>query len=157
MLRTALAGGTVATAGATAAAFGIPLLLAAVALRRPAAIPWAVGLTGAGYALGRAHHATVDGWAAVVGALLLLGAELAWWAAEEDRRIHTEAGVLLRRVSLLSALCVAAALTGVVLVGAAAVSASAGATLSVVGMAAAIGAVGVVLRLLHGAPRRSRS
>lgn len=157
MLRTALAGGSVATAGAVVGAFGIPPLLAAVAVRFTPAIPWAVGVTGAGYVLGRTHHTTVDGWAAVVGALLLLAAELAWWASEEDRRIHTERAVIVRRVVFLGALAAAAAVTGFVLVGAAAVSTPTGTTLSIVGMAAAIGAVGVVLRLLHGAPRRSRS
>ena len=152
-----LGGGAVGTAGAVVAALGVPPLLLAAAFRFTPVIPWAVGVTGAGYVIGRAHHATVDGWAAVVGALLLLAAELAWWAAEEDRRIHTERSVTVRRLALLTALTVATALVGVVLIGAAAVSTPAGATLSAVGMAAAVGAVGVVLRLLHGAPRRSRS
>ncbi|HVW88822.1 MAG TPA: hypothetical protein VHC01_05090 [Gaiellaceae bacterium] len=157
MLRTAAGGDAVGTAGAVVGALGVPPLLAAVAFRLAPAIPWAVGLTGAGYAIGRAHHATVDGWAAVMGALLLLAAELAWWAAKEDRRIRTERKVVLRRAGLIAALTSAAALTGVVLVGAAAVSTPAGAALGIVGMAAAIGAVGVVLRLLRGTPRRSRS
>lgn len=157
MLRTALGGGAVGTAGAVVAALGVPPLVIAAVFRFTPAIPWAVGVTGAGYVIGRTHHATVDGWAAVVGALLLLGAELAWWAAEEDRRIPAERGVTVRRLTLLAALTAASALVGVVLVGAAAVSTPAGTTLSVVGMAAAVGAVAVILRLLHGAPRRSRS
>jgi hypothetical protein len=157
VLRTALGGGAVGTAGAVVAALGLPSLVVAVAFRFTPAIPWTVGATGAGYVIGRAHHATVDGWAAVVGALLLLGAELAWWAAEEDRRIHAERAVVVRRLALITALTAATALVGVVLIGAAAVSTPAGATLSIVGVAAAVGAVGVVLRLLHGAPRRSRS
>ena len=73
VLRTALAGGTVGTAGAVIAALGIPPLLVSVLLRFTPAIPCAVGLTGAGYVVGRAHHTTVDGWAAVVGALLFAG------------------------------------------------------------------------------------
>lgn len=157
MLRTVLAGGTVGTAGAVVGALGLPPLLAAVALRFTPLIPWAIGLTGAGYVIGRAHHTTVDGWAAAVGALLLLAAELAWWAADEDRRIHTERAVVMRRVVFLVALTAAAALTGLVLVGAAAISTPTGTAVSIVGMAAAVGAVGVVLRLLHGGPRRSRS
>ncbi|HVU79349.1 MAG TPA: hypothetical protein VHC67_17375 [Gaiellaceae bacterium] len=157
-LRTSLGGGVAGDAGAVVALAGLPVLLATASLRFAPGIPWAVGLSGAGYAIGRAHHGTVDGWAPVVGALLLLAAELAWWAAEEDPRIHTEPAVVLRRAGLLAVLAGAAALTGFVLVGAAAVSTSAGVALSALGMAAAIGAVAVVLRLLHGAPpQRSRS
>lgn len=69
---------------------GLVLLAAAVAFRVPLLVPWAVAATGGGYVATRTGHHVVDGWAAVVGAALLLAAELAFWSAGEDARIHAE-------------------------------------------------------------------
>lgn len=106
-------------------------------------------LVGAGYVLARAHHSVVDGWAAIVGAGLLLAAELAFWSIESDRRIHEERPLVVWRSLTLTALVVTAALFGFLLVGAAAVSAAAGLLLTAVGVAAAVGSVAVVLRLVR--------
>ena len=95
-------------------------------MRFPFAIPWAVLLAGAGYVVARVHHSVADGWAAVVGAALLLAAELAAWSIASDGRIHEERAVVLRQSVTVAALVVAAALVSFVLVGAAAVSAAAG-------------------------------
>jgi hypothetical protein len=121
-----------------------------VALRLPAAIPWAVALAGGGYLVGREHHRLVDGFAALVGAALLLAAELASWSIDDDARIHAERAVVVRQAVAVAALVAASALVSFVLVGAAAVSASAGLVLTAVGIVAALGAVSVVLRLLRG-------
>lgn len=129
---------------------GLLALVAAVLVRLAPLIPWAVGLAGAGYVIGREHHRVVDGWAAVVGAGLLLAAELAAWSITHDRRIRVERPVVVRQTVALVLLVAAAALLSFVLVGAAAVSASAGLALTAVGVAAAVAAVSVVLRLVRG-------
>ena len=99
--------------------------------------------------IAREHHAVVDGWASVVGAALLLAAELAAWAIERDRRIREEHTVVMRRVVTLAAVVASSALLGFVLVGATAVSTSAGIALTAIGVSAAVASVAVVLRLLR--------
>ena len=59
-------------------------------LRWPSLVPWAIFVTGAGYVGGRAGKNVVDGWAAAIGVLLLLAAELAIWSIEHDARIAEE-------------------------------------------------------------------
>jgi hypothetical protein len=123
------------------------VLALGIALRFSLAIPWAVALTAAGYVLVREHRSAVDGFAAVVGALLLLAAELATWSIEHDARIHEERPLVVRRAATIAVVVAGSALAGFVLVGAAALSTSAGLALTAVGVAAAVAAVGVILRL----------
>lgn len=147
---TGTGGGALASVGGTLGAGGALLLAGGIAVRFAALVPWAVAFTGIGYVVGREHHRVVDGWAALVGAALLLAAELAAWSIEHDRRIHEERAVVMRRAAAVSGLVAAAALVSFVLVGAAAVSTSTGLALTAVGVAAAVAAVSVVLRLLRG-------
>ena len=142
-------GDTVASAGGTLAGVGTVALAVGVVLRFSVAVPWAVLLAGAGYVVARAHHTVVDGWAAAIGAALLLAAELAAWSIASDRRIHTERMLVLRQSLTIAVLVVASGLVSFVLVGAAAVSAAAGLLLTAVGVAAAVGAVAVILRLVR--------
>ena len=142
-------GDTVASAGGGIAAFGTAALVAGLAFRFPIAVPWSVLLVGAGYVLARIHHTVVDGWAAVVGGALLLAAELAFWSIASDRRIHEERALVLRQAVTVAGLVGAAALVSFILVGAAAVSAAGGLVLTAIGVAAAVGAVAVVLRLVR--------
>ena len=128
---------------------GTAVLVAGLVLRFPLAIPWAVLLVGAGYVLARVNHPVVDGWAAVVGAGLLLAAELAFWSIASDRRIHEERALVIHQAVTVAALVGAAALVSFILVGAAAVSATGGLLLTGIGVAAAVGAVAVVLRLVR--------
>jgi hypothetical protein len=141
-------GDTVASAGGAVAGVGTVALAAGLLLRFPVAIPWAVMLAGSGYVLARTHHSVVDGWAAVVGGALLLAAELAAWSLAGDRRIHEERPVVIRQSLTVVALVVSATLVSFVLVGAAAVSATAGLLLTAVGVVAAVCAVGVFLGLV---------
>jgi hypothetical protein len=147
---TATGGGTLASVGGTVAVAGALGLAAAVLARFAPLIPWAVGLAGVGYVIGRQHHSVVDGWAAAVGAALLLAAELGAWSIAHDSRIREERQVVVRQTVALALLVGTAALVSFILVGAAAVSASAGLALTAVGVAAAVAAVSVVLRLLRG-------
>jgi hypothetical protein len=142
-------GDTVASAGGAVAGVGVVALVAGIVLRLPFAIPWAVLLAGAGYVVARVHHSVADGWAALVGAALLLSAELAAWSIASDTRIQEERAVVLRQSSTVAALVVGAALVSFLLVGAAAVSATAGLVLTGFGVAAAVGAVTVILRLVR--------
>jgi hypothetical protein len=131
------------------AACAAALLLAGLVLRRPLTIPWAVLLTGAAYLVGREGSSVVDGGAAIVGALLLLAAELGSWSIEHDARIQAEPQLVRRRAATVSLLVAGALLINFLLLGAAAVSASAGLVLAVAGVAAAVAAVAIVLRMVR--------
>jgi hypothetical protein len=142
-------GGTLPHVGAIVAGGGALLLAIGLVLRLPAMVPWAVALAAFGYVIGREHRHAADGWAAVVGAALLFAAELAAWSIDDDRRIREEPALVLRHAAAVAGLVAAAALVSFVLVGAASISASSGLLLTAVGVAAAVSAVAVVLRLLR--------
>ena len=118
--------------------------------RLPLTIPWAVLLTAAAYVVGREGSPVVDGGAAVVGVLLLVAAELASWSIGEDPRIRAEPSLVLRRALTIGALVAGALVLDVLLLGAAAISSSSGVALAAVGVAAAVGAMVVVVRLVRG-------
>lgn len=126
---------------------GIAVLVVGLVLRWPTTIPWAVLLVGAGYLAGREGRSLVDGWAAAVGVLLLVTAELATWSIDHDARIRSERALLIRRGATLAGLACVALLVNFLLLATAAVAASAGVVLAAIGVAAAVAAVAVVLRL----------
>lgn len=132
-----------------AGALALLLLGAGLVLRWPGMVPWTVVLTGAAYLSAREGRSLVDGWAAVVGVALLVSAELASWSIEHDARIRSEPSLVVRRVLILAALAAVALLVDFLLLGTAAVAASAGVLLAAVGVAAAVTAVAVVLRLVR--------
>jgi hypothetical protein len=142
-------GGRLATFGAVVGALGLGLLVVGLVLRWPTTIPWAVLLVGGGYVLSRAGDSVVDGWAAAIGVLLLLAAELASWSIDHDARIAAERSLILRRIATLSALVAGALLVNFLLLATAGISASSGVLIAAVGVAAAVAAVTVVLRLLR--------
>ena len=80
---------------------------------------------------------------------LLLAAELASWSIEHDARIRSEPSLIVRRDATLAGSTAVALLVNFVLLATAAVSASAGILLAAVGVAAAVTAVAVVLRLVR--------
>ena len=110
-------------------------------------VPWAVIATAAGYLAVRVGNDSVDGWAAVVGVLLLLAAELAAWSIDADPRIRAERALVVRRALTLAGLCAAALVANFLLLATTALTASAGALLALLGTTAAVVAVAVVLRL----------
>ena len=118
-------------------------------------MPWGIAAAAAGYVTTRSGRHVVDGWAAVVGAALLLAAELAFWSAGEDARIHVERAVVLRRAAATGALVLTALLAGFLLLAAAAVSSASGVAVATAGVAAAIGAVALALRLLRALEART--
>jgi hypothetical protein len=135
--------------GAVAGGFGLALLVAGLVVRWPLTIPWSVLFAGGGYLLAREGNQSVDGWAAAIGVLLLLAAELASWSIEHDARIKADRSLVLRRIATLTGLVAAALLVNFMLLATAGLSASAGVLLAAVGVAAAVAAVAVVLRLLR--------
>jgi hypothetical protein len=143
-------GGRLASLGAVVGALGLALLVVGLLLRWPMTIPWSVLLAGGGYLLAREGNPIVDGWAAAIGALLLLAAELASWSIEHDARIKAERSLVVRRIATLIALIVASLVINVILLGTAGLSTSAGVLVAAAGVAAAVAAVAVVLRLLRG-------
>lgn len=131
-----------------ATVLALVLLSLGLILRWPNTIPWALVFAGAGYVATRGGESLVDGWASVVGVLLLLTAELASWSIEHDARIRTEPALILRRAATVAALCMAALLVNFILLAAAGVSSSAGIPIAAAGVAAAVTAVATVLRLV---------
>jgi hypothetical protein len=137
--------GALALAGA---ALSLALLALGLVLRWPNTIPWAIALCAAGYVAAREGSRLVDGWATVVGVLLLLSAELASWSIEHDARIRAEPALTARRIATIAGLCLAALLVNFILLAAAAVASSAGVVIAAAGVAAAVTAVATVLRLV---------
>jgi len=132
-----------------AAALALALLAFGLVSRFASTIPWAIVLVGSAYLIGREGNPVVDGGAAVVGALLLLSAELASWSIGENPRIQAEASLVIRRAVAIGTLVLGALVVDVLLLGTAAFSGSSGIVLVVVGMAAAVAAVALVLRLVR--------
>ncbi len=144
-----LTGGRWAPLAAAAGGLGALLLLGGLLLRWPIPIALAVLLAGGGYLAGREGRAVVDGWATLVGVGLLVAAELAHWSIGHDARISSERALVLRRAATLAALALAALALDFVLLATAAFSAGPGVLLAAAGVAAAVAAVAVVLRLLR--------
>ncbi len=118
-------------------------------LRWSSTIAWAVLLAAGAYLSARGGNPSVDGWAAVIGVLLLLAAELASWSIDHDARIKTEGRLLTRRLLTLGALVLVALFVNLMLLAASVVTTPAGVLLAAVGVAASVTAVAVVLRLLR--------
>ncbi len=81
---------------------GLVMLALAIVLRWSSLVPWAIFVTGAGFVGGHAGTHVVDGWAAAIGVLLLLAAELAIWSIEHDARIAEERSLTTRRITTLA-------------------------------------------------------
>lgn len=123
----------------------------ALALRWHVFVPWAVLAAGGGYLTGREGHAVVDGKAAGIGVLLLLGAELATWSIEHDARIRSESAVVVRRAGTLACLAAAAFAVDAALLSAGSLPGGGGVLVASAGVAAAVGAVAFVVRLVRTA------
>jgi hypothetical protein len=136
---------------------GAALVCAAAALlfRWQALILWAVLAAGGGYLVGREGHAVVDARAAVVGVLLLLGAELASWSIEHDKRVRAECAVTLWQSANLAGLAIVALAVNAALLGAASLPGGSGLLVTLLGVGAAVAAIGVIARLVKVAPEGS--
>jgi hypothetical protein len=156
VLATALGLGTAVEAeraellpGALAAA-ALLLLAAALVGGWPSSLPWVLVLLGGAYVVSlelRPDDGTIDAAAPLVGAGLLAVAELAYWSLElrgpgrEERRLLARRGAALVGLSLLSLVL------GTLVVTLTAVPLGSGAAWDAVGVAAAAGALTLILRL----------
>jgi hypothetical protein len=143
-------GGSYQAAADITGGVAVALLALAIALRWPSVVPWTILAAGVAYLAGRGDRDVVDGWASVVGVLLLLAAELAFWSIDHNARVKSERSLTVRRIITLASLVGAALLVNFLLLATAAVSASSGVILAAAGVAAAVAAVSMVLRLARG-------
>ncbi|HEX7526454.1 MAG TPA: hypothetical protein VF327_09110 [Gaiellaceae bacterium] len=143
-------GGRLAPAALGIGALSLVVLALGIVFRWPSAVPWAVLFAAGAYLVGRESKHVVDGWAAAIGVLLLISAELATWSLEHDARIRSERALTIRRIATLTVLGGVALLMNFLLLGTAALTASASIVLAAAGIAASVSALVVVLRLTRG-------
>ena len=136
---------------AVIAAPTLALLMAALALGLPGLVPWAIAVLGAEYGASLHGDAGVDGRAPVVGAVLVLVAELSYWSLERRTRIGDERGLYARRAVTVLALSAAAAGLGTVLLLLSAAPLGGGTGAEVVGIAAAAGSIALLALLARRA------
>jgi hypothetical protein len=124
------------------------VLVLGLVLRNSGVLPWAVALAGAEYAAFLAiREGSIDGWAPVYGAGLLLVSELAYWAIETPVRGPSGEGLTFRRTTLVVCACVAAVGVGGLILAMAELSVRGGLWLEALGIAAAVGSIAVLARL----------
>jgi len=129
-------------------------LVAAVVLGWRPLVALSVGLVGAAYAVHlAADDPSLDARAALLGAGLLLTAELAYWSLEEQERAAAEPGESFRRLGLLLGLALGALGGGIALLIVADLIRTGGLAIDLLGAAAAAAALLVVVALARrGAP-----
>jgi hypothetical protein len=125
------------------------LLALALTRRHDDLLPWVVIPLGIAYTVSLVLHGSgVDGGAPLVAAGLLLCAELAAWSIDEQFAIPAERAVVLARGSALVALVLGSLVVATLVVALSLVPAS-GLAWTVLGAAAAVGVVGLAVRLAH--------
>lgn len=124
------------------------LLALGIALRRSAVVPWPL------FGLGALYAATLrgdfDGWSLAVAVGLLLAAELAYWAIDEEALLRVERDVTLRRAAAIAAVAAATLAAGVVVAATAGLQLHAGLPLAAAGAVAAVGLLVLLARLARG-------
>lgn len=126
----------------------VVLLGIGLAARSSGVLLWAIALAGAEYGAFLAiRGGSVDGYAPIYGAGLLLVAELAFWSFE--RRVPGLPGEVLtfRRATLVFAICVAAGGIGGLILAMSEASVNGGLWLEALGVTAAVGALALLARL----------
>ena len=121
-------------------------LVAAVVLGWSPLVPVSIGLVGAAYAVHlAADDPILDAKAALLGAGLLLTAELAYWSLEERERVAAEPGESFRRLGLLLVLALGVLVAGIALLIVSDAVRTGGLAIDLVGAAAAAAALLVVV------------
>ena len=120
-------------------------LLAALAGRWAGLLPWALALAGAEYAVFLViQQDTIDAYAPLYAAGLLLVAELAYWSVQPLMGSQAEDGLGRRRTSLVVAAVVAAGGIGGVILTMAELSVGGGLGLELLGVAAAVASLAIL-------------
>jgi hypothetical protein len=128
-------------------AVGAVLLAFVLARKLDGLLAWVVIPLGIAYTASLMLHGSgVDGGAPLVAAGLLLCAELAAWSIDEQFGIRAERAVVLARASALAALVVGSLAVAALVIGLSIVPAS-GLAWTVLGAGAAVGVVGLAVRL----------
>jgi hypothetical protein len=124
------------------------LLVLALVSRKDGFLPWVFALAGAEYAAFLViRESSIDGFAPIYAAGLLLVAELAYWSIERRVPALPGEGLTFRRGSLVLAACVAAGGVGGLILAMAELSVRGGLWLEALGVAAAVGAIALLARL----------
>jgi hypothetical protein len=136
-----------------AAAGGLSFLffVAALTLRSPGLVAWAVALCGAEYAVFLGFRTTVDRWAPLVAAAVFLAAELGYRATESSDPAP-ERDVVLRSSLWLAGGVLATTALGSVLLAAAG-GANAGLGFEALGVVATVAALALVVAVVARAAR----
>jgi hypothetical protein len=133
---------------AVVAAASVVVLGIALWKRRAAGIPAAILLAGVAYSVALVStDPAFDPASAVVAALLLLTAELAFWSVELAAPIRYEPAILARRLALLTALGVGTLCAAGIVAGVAARDADPSLLLEGLGIAAAVATVAILAAL----------
>jgi hypothetical protein len=120
--------------------FAAALLAVALVGGWPDVVPWAVALLGAQYAASLLLRDGIDELAPFYAALLVVTAELAYWALEAQPRL----GGVLRRLASLAGVALAAAAVGAALLAVSEGGAERGFQLQLLGLAAAAATIALV-------------
>jgi hypothetical protein len=140
------AGDLAVEVGARLAALALLALVAALVLGWSALVPASIVLLGASYATQLAlDDPTLDVKAPLVGAGLLLTAELGFWSLEERQRVQTDRGESLRHLGFVAGLALTALVVGASLLAVADLARTRGLAIDVLGAAAAAAALLVVV------------
>lgn len=121
------------------------LVAAALALRRPVAIPAAICVLAAPYVAALGFEIDgIDVRAPLIAALLFTVAELAYWSLELRGTLADEPGTSLRRVALLAGLAVGTIAAGTGVLAVVEGISARGAAIDLAGAAAAVGAIALL-------------
>jgi hypothetical protein len=120
------------------------LLVVGLALGRTAAVPWAIAGLGVAYAA-TLEGDDLDGRVPLYAAGVLLTAELAYWSLQLRQGARDEPGMALLRAIVLLIAAAVALVAGTMLVAVAHVPLRGGLAVEAIGLAAAIGALALLL------------
>jgi hypothetical protein len=135
-------------ASATLLATGVAcsLVAAALVLRRPVTIPFALAVLVAPYVAMLAFEVdALDERAPVLAGALLATSELAYWSLELRAPLADEPGTYLRRISLLALLVLGTVVGGTAILALVAGVGARGTAIDVAGAVAALGAVALLV------------
>jgi hypothetical protein len=126
-------------------ALALTLLAGGLVARWAQPVGWGLAILGAEYAVHfAAKGRALDELTPIYAAGLMLAAELAYWSVERRVAAWSESKVLVRRLVFLAGSCGGAATVAALVIVIASASSGGGVALKAVGVAAAIGALGLV-------------
>jgi hypothetical protein len=155
VLALAGAGDTALAIGVRLAALAFLAAVAALVLGWSSLLPASVVLLGAAYAMHlHLDDVVLDAKAPLLGAGVLLAAELGYWSLEEREGVRAEPGEELRRVGFVAGLALAGLAAGAILIAVADLGRTGGLAVDLLGAMAAVAAL-VVVFLAARRPQQS--